>query len=210
MNKETLEKLKPFLYGKLLGDASLCKTKKIEHNSRMEIVHSTKQKKYAEHCYKRLHNFSTKPFTKKSKLIYKGIISVHECFGFRTKALKVFTNLRNSWYKNNVKCLPEDLEEHFNAELLSYWYMDDGYIHCKRTNTSIVFCCENFSEKNIDYLIKLLKNKFNLESYKDKRNKSFRIRIGKKDSVERFKLIVKDFILDDLKYKIRDNPYLNR
>jgi hypothetical protein len=208
MNKESLNKIKPFLYGKLLGDASISKGKKDNHNSRLEIVHSLKQEDYVKHCYKRLHNFSTKPFTKKSKLIYKGKVTVHKCCGFRTKALPELTNLRKIWYnENGLKILPLDLEEVFNIETLAYWFMDDGYIHCKKTNTCIVFCCESFLESDIDRLVSILKNKYDIYSYKDKRNNSFRIRVGKKADVLKFKDLVKPYLLDSMQYKLRDNPY---
>lgn len=206
MNKDTLEKLKPFLYGKLLGDAFLSKPKNITHNSRLEIVHSIKQKDYVEHCFNRIHNFCNKPFSRTQKLIYKGEINVYRNYGFKTKAYPVFTELRKNWYIDK-KVLPVDLEQYFTLETLAYWYMDDGYIHCKRTNTAIVFCCESFIESDIDRLINILKSKFNIDSYKDKRNNSFRIRIGKKDQVETFKNLINPFIIDSMKYKIRDNPY---
>lgn len=206
MNERTLKRLKPFIYGKLLGDAFLSKPKKDSHNSRLEIVHTSFQNEYVKHCYLRLHNFSNKYFTKTSKLTHKGRTKIHKSVGFKTKALPEFSIMRKQWYKD-IKVLPKDLEEYFTAETLAYWYMDDGYIHCKKTNTAIVFCCESFLEEDVDRLIVILNKKFNIYSYKDTRGKGFRIRIGKQKDVKIFKKLVRPFILPCFDYKLRDNPY---
>ena len=61
MNNNTLNKLKPFLYVKLLGDANLERPKN-GRQSRLKIEHSTKHREYVVHCYNILHNFSNKIF----------------------------------------------------------------------------------------------------------------------------------------------------
>lgn len=206
MNKDTLEKLKPFLYGKLLGNANLEKPANERHKSRLKLEHSIKQKEYLLHCYERLHNFCSKPFDRTRKLIYKGEIKVYHTSLLQSRKLDTFTELYHSWYKDK-KILPIDLEQYFTPETLAYWYMDDGYIHHKRYGTDIVFCTDSFSTENVIRLINILKNKFNLESSLYKKNNSFRIRIGKKDQVEIFKNLVKPYFIDSMQYKIRDNPY---
>ena len=42
----------------------------------------------------------------------------------RTTTHEVFTELRNKWYPNNIKIVPDDLQ--LNAEILAIWFVDDG------------------------------------------------------------------------------------
>lgn len=203
MNNETLNKLKPFLYGKLLGDANLERPSEKLPKSRLKLEHSTKQKEYALHCYAKIHNFCNKPFERERKLIYKGEVKHYHTILIQSRRYEVFTELYNSWY-GDIKSLPKDLDSYFTPETLAYWYMDDGYIHFNTRAVSINFCTNGFSEKDVNYLVELLNMKFGLEASKSKSNNSFIIRIGKRDKVIKFKEIVRPYILQSMLYKIRD------
>ena len=203
MNNQTLNKLKPFLYGKLLGDANLERPSKDRRESRFKLEHSTKQKEYLLHCYQRLHNFCNNPFDRTRKLIYKGKIRVYHTSILQSQRLPAFTQLFNMWY-GEKKILPNDLEQFFTAETLAYWYMDDGYIHLKERSSDIVFCTDSFSKDECERLIRILKDKFDLEACLYRTKNSHRVRIGKKAEVEKFKGVVRSYILPSLAYKILD------
>lgn len=205
MNTKTLNNLKPFLYGKLLGDANLEKPSYGRRQSRLKLEHSIKQKEYILHCYKKLHNFCNKPFDRKRKLIYKNKIRHYETCIVQSKRLPVFTELYNMWYKN-IKTLPCDLEKFFTEETLAYWYMDDGYIHLKSRSSDINFCTQNFNVEDVDILVNLLNKKFNFDATKVcyTKNNKYIIRISKKDKVKKFKDLVRPYIITSMLYKIRD------
>ena len=127
MNEETLIKLKPFLYGKLLGDGCIEKPAKPTHNCRFKIKQQIKHKEYVEVAFKKLHNFCNKIYLDRSVIIYKGIQKEFYAAVCKTHYLPVFTKMRKDWYNDEgVKGLPQDLEQFFTAETLAYFYMDDG------------------------------------------------------------------------------------
>jgi hypothetical protein len=203
MNKSTLNKLKPFLYGKMLGDANLERPTKLLKKSRLKLEHSIKQKEYILHCYNKMHNFFNKPFDRERKLLYKGSVRHYKTSILQSKRLDVFTDMYNDWYKD-IKSLPGDLFEYFTAETLAYWYMDDGYIHFKTRSIDICFCTNGFSEKDVDTLVSILNSKFDLQASKSPSKGRFIIRIGHKDKILKFKELVKPYIIDSMVYKIRD------
>lgn len=203
MNNETLNKLKPFLYGKLLGDANLERPSLNRPKSRLKLEHGIKQKDYLLHCYKRIHNFCNKPFFRERKLIYKNEVKHYHTGIIQSQRLDAFTKLYNLWY-NDKKELPIDLEDYFTVETLAYWFMDDGYIHFKTRAVDICFSTHSFSEKSVDRLVFLLNNKFDLNASKSPIKHQFIIRIGHEEKVLKFKELVKPYIIPSMEYKIRD------
>lgn len=201
MDNKTLIKLKPFLYGKLLGDGCLEKTKKASFNSRLKIKHKVEHKEYVEQCYKKIHNFSNKLYLDSSVKIYKGIQKRHYSWCFKSKALPVFTELRKIWYKN-TKVLPDDLEQFFTIETLAYWYMDDGYIQVSGKYVRSVFCTDSFTEFEVDRLVNIL-NTYNLNAVKVKYKNCFRIEIRKLENVQKLINLISDYVPNCLQYKLR-------
>lgn len=206
MNKDTLENLKPFLYGKLLGDAYLKKIQ--DKNSCLKIEHSIKQEEYFLHCYYRIHNFCNKWTRQKRKQVYKGKVTINESLTTYTRKLPVFTELRTVWYINNKKVLPKDIEKYFTEETLAYWLMDDGTTEVVGNYIRVRFCTESFSKEENIKLLNILKNKFNLKAkllnYKTSINKEcYRIEISKKENCEKLFSLVEKFIVPSMKYKIR-------
>lgn len=202
MNEQTLNKLKPFIYGKLLGDAGLEKTAKPTHNSRLKIKHKKDHKEYVELCRAKIHNFCTKMYLDSSVRIYKGTQKRHYAWTFKTKALPVFTELRKCWY-NQKKKLPDDLEQFFTNETLAYFYMDDGYVQISGKYTRCVFCTDNFTESEVERLVHIINTKFNLNAIKIKYRKDFRISIRRAENVNRLFEQIREFVPNCLQYKLR-------
>ena len=211
MNDETLNKLKPFIYGKLLGDATLEKTKKATHNSRMKIKHKLDHKEYVEQCYYRIHNFSTKLYIDKSTRTYKGITKHHKSWCFKTKAMEIWTTLRQDWYREDgEKGLPSDLKDHFNWETVAYWYMDDGsLVQSTKNYYEMFFYTNNFLDYEVDTLVNLLQYLGVKSAYKrqDRSRKDGRpcyiIRVGKMEDEKLIIDNIRQFIPSCLHYKIR-------
>lgn len=202
MNKQTLNRLKPFLYGKLLGDATLEKPKKPTHNSRIKIKHNKQHKEYVEICKNKIHNFSTKLYLDSSIRIHKGIQRRHYAWCFKSKALPVFSELRKEWY-DKKKVLPKDLRDFFTVETLAYFYLDDGYIQISGKYVRAVFCTDNFSEEEVEELISIINSYFGLNAVKIKYKGNFRISIRKAKNVKKLFSLIEEFVPNCLLYKIR-------
>lgn len=210
MNEDTLSRLKPFFYGKLLGDATIEKTAKLTHNNRLKIKQKFDHKEYVEQCWRKIHNFSNKVFIDKSARTYKGVTKHHKSYCFKTKALPVFSEMRKSWYVDGIKTLPNDLEEFFNWECVAYWYMDDGsLVHSTKNYYEMFFYTNNFTEQEVERLVDCLKSLGVSSATKRKErprrdgSKTFIIRVGKMEDELLIAQNIKQYVPECMKYKIR-------
>lgn len=77
--------------------------------------------------------------------------------------------------------------------------MDDGYKH----SSGFSICTDSYSKEEVELLINLLKNKFNLNSNIMKRRvNSFRIYIRKK-SIENLRTLVGPYFHESMLYKLK-------
>jgi hypothetical protein len=194
-----LEQLLPFIYGKLLGDGHLEKPAKSTFNSRLKIKHKEEHKEYVKQCYDKLSNYSTKMYYDGSVRVYKGLQKKHFAWTFKTKSLPFFSELRNKWYSDSVKVLPNDLEAHFTKETLAYWYMDDGYVQITGNYVRALFCTDSFTEIEVDRLVNIIKT-FDVDCKKVTYKGNFRIQIRE---VRKFFDLIKEFVPECMAYKIR-------
>jgi hypothetical protein len=211
MNEKTLNRLKPFFYGKLLGDATIEKTAKSTHNNRMKIKQKFDHKDYVVQCWNKIHNFSNKVFIDKSARTHKGVTKFHKSYCFKTKAIPTFSNMRKEWYNDDGrKVLPSDLEAFFNWEAFAYWYMDDGTLTQSSANYYEMFLyTNNFTENEVDRLVVMLHN-LGIKSAVKRRERvkkdgeaSFIIRIGNMEDERFITSNIEKFIPDCMRYKIR-------
>jgi hypothetical protein len=103
--------------------------------------------------------------------------------------------LYNMFYKNNQKIIPENLKDFLSPICLTTWYLDSIY----KLPKSNLF---NLKIEDINYIQKILKDKYNLETVirlESKGKVSFYI---KNSSINAFSNIVKSHILPSLQYKL--------
>jgi hypothetical protein len=210
MNTNTLEKLKPFIYGKMLGDAMIEKTAKPTYNSKLKIKQKVEHKEYVKQCWLKMHNHACQMYLSGSRRTHKNITKTHYAWVFKSKAHPVWNDLRVQWYdENGNKKFPDDLEKHFNEELLAYWFMDDGYNGPKPSHYQKFIATQSFSSEQVDYLVYLLNKKFSLNAKKVKeradKNGTIRyiIRFSGKDNMIYFHDLIKEYVPECMYYKIR-------
>jgi hypothetical protein len=118
----------------------------------------------------------------------------HPLFGIIYKLIYININGKN------VKRLHPLLFNYIDAMTLAAWLSDDGSVR----NGNSCFCTDNFSFECVDLLIKVLKTKFNINSYMYMHmNKYPRIQIDRKD-MPKFALLVKSFLHESMHYKLGD------
>lgn len=114
-----------------------------------------------------------------------------------TRSLPVFTLLRQKFYNGRVKIIPLDIYDYLTYEGLAHIIMSDGsHMH----GGGIVLHFQNFTLKELIYLINVLKIKFNIDSTIHKHRTQYAIYI-KKESMDRLYLLVKDYIIPSMRYK---------
>lgn len=189
--------LTQLILGSILGDGSLSKLAHGKHQSRLRVAHCLEQEEYcrwkasilkkynllSQVCYS--HTFDSR-FKEPDYTIIK-ISSI---------AHPIFTKYRNKSYSNNKsKSLPCEELENLDPLGLAVWYMDDG---CK-TGNSMVLCTNSFSRSELEFLVTLLKRKFDLD-FTIQKTGALYLRVS---SWSRFRDLVRKHITPCMRYKIR-------
>jgi len=159
------------IIGSLLGDASLCFSRKktAKSNARLSELHKKNHLEYLKWKQNQLINIPSHIYYKKTiarKNIGNGkIISdssrYYESYQLQTIVHPYFTNLYNKWYKFDKKTnkykkiIPENLK--LNMTSFSIWFFDDG---CTKKNNIAHIYTLNFQLTEIEILQKLI-NKLN-------------------------------------------------
>lgn len=182
---------KEVIIGTLLGDGYL-RIIEGRKNAFLEINHSYSEKNYVAWKYNILRKFVKSPPKLRrgngARLAYR----------FYTRQIPYLTFLFKEFYDDKKKIIPPWLK--LSSLILAVWFMDDGH---KSYNTYYL----NSQQFNIKYqksLIELLAN-LRIQATLNKDKSYFRIRI-KQFSADKFRKLVKKFIIPEMKYKLGDNP----
>lgn len=184
------------LIGTLLGDGCLEVNGK---NVRLKIDHSIDQKQLTDWMFDEFKEFTTKTpylldqFDGRTNKFYH-----HYRFStINTSALKKFYL---KFYYLKRKVVPKNIQRLLMSPLsLAVWYMDDGFR--RRDCNGLYLCTSAFTSEEQLLLIGVLKMNFSLEAKVHYAAGNARIYIPA-SSAKRFCLLVKDFIVPDLSYKL--------
>lgn len=201
---------KNLIIGTLLGDANL-QTETNGRTWRYRALHKAEHKEYLIHKYNILINLCTcapiyeEIFDQRTNKNYR-----HFYFNtFIDPSLRFYANL---FYENKdskfIKVIPKNIEKWLNAEVLAYWYMDDGSLKWLGKSNAMRICTENFSYRCVKRLQKALLNKFSLDLTLLKVKKKskilgHRLYINEANS-KTFRELIRPYLLDSMKYKVSD------
>lgn len=182
--------------GSVLGDGSI----RMENNARFSFTHSLKQMNYAKW---------------KASLLKEGIGSVGALYNRRDKRTnKVYSSYvvctlnnknLNEFYEefygiNNKKKVSEKLLWELDNLGIAIWFMDDGY---KSHSGGYYLATNSFSVEEQETIVRFFKERFDIICTLHGINKDNNCRVYiKKESANKFTSLVKDFIHEDLKYKL--------
>lgn len=179
-NPENIYKLftnnqKQILFGSLLGDGSLIKSK---INCSFEEIHSIKQRDYLLWKNKHLKIFYSKTVNKlyknsKSNKIYKQL-------RLTTSALPILTKYYNLFYQNGKKTISKEILEQLDELGLTIWYLDDGSIRLPENLINI--STDSYSYEEHLMILDWLKRNFGVSPKISKRNRNYYLTFNRKDS----------------------------
>lgn len=187
--------LKEIIVGLALGDLHIRKRAK---NTSLHFKQSIKNEAYILHLYTLFQEFcKMTPKIKDAKLNDK----THQSIFFDTLTYEAFNYYYDLFYLNKIKIVPSNIEELLTAKSLAYWAMDDG----QADRSGFIFYTNSFTLAEVQLLVKVLKNKFDLNcsihTRKDKVIKPYFIYI-KADSWVKFKNLIEPHIIPHFKYKL--------
>ena len=178
---------KSIIIGSVLGDGYL-RIVPGRKNAFLEINHSITEKSYVDWKYQKL-----KSLVKSSPRIRKGN-GKRIAYRFFTQQHPEITKLYQEFYRDKKKIIP-NLE--LNSLIMAVWFMDDGS-KSYRTYYLNTQCFDYLSQKR---LIQTMKTQYGINSSLNRDKEYYRIRI-KQDSAERFRKLIRDYIIPTMKYKL--------
>jgi hypothetical protein len=106
-----------------------------------------------------------------------------------------FRPLREKFYSDRIKRIPDNIGKWITPLSLAVWYMDDGYLDKKKYP---LLMTESYTKEDVIRLTEILKTKFVIDSFLTTRN---RIRIASKSRKHFFDLI-RQYMIDSMYYKL--------
>lgn len=149
---------KEALIGIILGDGFIERSKST-HNARIRIEQSYPEKsEYLKSLHELLEPLTAMEPTLLTRTNKKrGVIT--QSLYFRTLAMPCLNYYYELFYKNNIKIIPNNLEELLTARGLAYWIMDDGG---KSVHNQTILHTRAFSKQDVEYLQTVLNKNFEL------------------------------------------------
>lgn len=152
----------------MLGDGFLKRynlnnsNSKLNNNSRFRLLHSIVQKDYLYYKCDLLSELGCKMrirerFDNREHYLNGRLIPDNGQITAESVQNVYFNYLRDYWYPNGIKIIPQDLK--LNNLALAIWYMDDGY-----SSKGHYFCTNGFSFEDVKTLQDILLNQFEIES----------------------------------------------
>ena len=104
------------------------------------------------------------------------------------------------FYSGGTKCIPSNIVELLTVRSLAFWLSDDGTFD--KLNQVVVLCTDSFTLEEVELLINVLNDKWNLECYINKTNNGgYRIVIPRR-SLPILQSLLRDIIPPMMKHKI--------
>lgn len=164
-------------------------THKIEHSPYVEYKYNLIKRRCSEIT---IHNKLDKRTNRKYQ----------QCF-CKIAASPVLIPIREAFYKDNIKIVPEELINKLSPLGIAIWFMDDG----ASTDGSYKFSVDCFTKEDIEKLSKMLKDKFGIDTtIQINQNKVLRVC---SKSAKTFKKLVEPYMCDCMKYKLQIYKYIN-
>ncbi len=194
--QEIPEDLKEILVGLALGDLYI---RKRFINTSLHFKQSLKNEPYILHLYTLFQEFcKMTPKIKDARFKDK----THQSIFFDTLTYDVFNYYYNLFYKNKKKIVPCNIEKLLTARSLAYWAMDDG----SADRSGFIFHTNSFTLIEVELLVKVLKNKFDLncsiQTRNDKEIKPYFIYV-KGDSLNKLINLIEPYVIPHFSYKLK-------
>jgi recombination protein RecA len=174
------------IVGSLLGDGSM----RCKKNALLEINHCLKQRSYVDWKWQLLENLVRTPPKARSGNAGR------QAYRFTTLSLPQLTPFYEAFYMGGRKAVPE-IE--LTPLALAVWFMDDG---CK-SHRAVYLNTQQFDKSSQALLLDNLNAQLGVKASLNRDKSYFRIRVAVK-SMERFRDLVKPYLLDEFAYKLPD------
>ncbi len=190
--------LKQLIIGSILGDGNLSKIIEGKRNSRLRVAHCLEQDEYCiwkSQILKKYNLLSQVRYDHTFDARFKD--PDYTIIKMSSIAHPIFTKYRKSCYNNDkTKSVNISVIRDIDELGLAIWYMDDG----SRTSSSMTLATNSFSYSELQLLVELLKEKFDLNFTIHKA----RCLYLKAEGWKKFVSLVDKYIIPCMRYKIQE------
>jgi ubiquinol-cytochrome c reductase cytochrome b subunit len=194
-NRDTIS----IIFGSLLGNAHIEK-RLIEVGTSINFYQEAVHIEYLLHlhtilsgsgyCNTNLPNITT-------RLGPKG--KIRKVIRFATWTYTSFNWIHDLWYKDQIKCVPNCINQYLTPLALAIWIMDNG----AKVGNGLKFSTNSFSYNDCLLLIKALNDNFNIKaSIQSAGSKDQYVIFIWKESMDELRSIVSQYIISEMKYKL--------
>lgn len=216
-NKDLLDAI----VGDLLGDGSIGMgnhKRWPNTNGRLEFTFSIANLAYLQHLKFNVYSSictKTLPTPWPNILTYPNKTVTQ--YWFSSRRLPFITEIHKIWYLFNedskkgeaafIKILPSNISSLLKPIGLAHWIMGDGYT----AKGTVYLCTDNFTKKEVEHLIIVLKENFGLIAKIQKRTRPTGIicwRIGfDRSSIDKLKELVVPYFIPEMLYKLNTSRF---
>lgn len=180
--------------GSILGDGCLCENWS-KTNYRLFINHCIEQKDYVWWKYDILKNYI---------LSEPRYYARNNSLTIRTISHSELSELRNTFYKNKQKIIPQNIQEFLvDPRVLAIWFMDDGNAIVRNMkNVGYHINTQSFTLEENELLAKCLYELYGIEVILEINHGKYRLAIWKQDSRNKIRSLLEPYMLKDMLYKL--------
>jgi hypothetical protein len=122
---------------------------------------------------------------------------------FTSIYLKSLIPLRNEWYKENKKIVPEDLTW-MDDFTIAKWYMDDGSLsHSDSQKDRASFSTHGFTKSDVQRLAEKLEKMYGIScTVENSKGWYIRVNAGRKNEIDTFWKAIAPYIISNMRYKL--------
>lgn len=189
------------IIGSCLGDL-IAVRKTIAHNTYFQFKQGLVNKDYIYHLFDLFLSFTNMEIPKDLEYLDKRSNKTYTSINFHTYRLPCFNYYYDLFYVDGIKRIPLNIGELLTPVSLAYWAMDDG----SKKNNGFIFCTDSYTFEEVQLLINVLKQNFDLNCsiHKMTGKEQYRIYI-KLDSMDKFISLVRPHFYESMIYKLGVN-----
>lgn len=166
------QKEKEIAVGLILGDVS---AQKQNVNVRLSFSQGLVHEEYLDHLYNLFRSFCNMVPKTSTRAPDKRTGVSYGYKRFNTLSLPCFNEFYELFYVEGKKVVPQNIFDLLTPLGLAYWLADDGTFD--KGNRSVRLCTHSFSLEEVNLLINVLENKWNLKCTVNNQSGQFVIRI---------------------------------
>lgn len=184
------------LVGSMLGDGCLALMPNGK-SARFMIEQSYSHKEYVDWLYKIFRPWVNKIPRHVSRRVWG---RQYEKYLFQTLSHPELLRFRQIFYRGRRKIVPQEISEILTPRAFAVWFMDDGSNKSKECNGRLL-CTHGFTEKEVNFLVGTLKQKFGLLCCLRRQRDGVEIYINAQSANKLYSLL-DQYICDSMRYKL--------